>query len=231
MYVQFCIASNLLKFPDYNSLLLSFKYLTTPFSEMAAHIVILAWCVSCGSVSNETQWECGFDFIRDSDSYLFPPLPQLCLPLIPPPRILTRLPIALPRACCCSSGLWKSSILKKMVVIVLWAIYINMLKLDWLINEWLIQIELQLEVICQISRHYKQCQCQIFMEYTWLCIQIFHNLMDHFERDVLDDEKLLRSCEEFDSLSENRLNQLDQQVLLRISFLIWEMHQSDWEKL
>ncbi len=55
--------------------------------------------------------------------------------------------------------------------------------------------------------------------------------MDHFERDVLDDEKLLRSCEEFDSLSENRLNQLDQQVLLRISFLIWEMHQSDWEKL
>ncbi len=107
----------------------------------------------------------------------------------------------------------------------------NMLKLDWLINEWLIQIELQLEVICQISRHYKQCQCQIFMEYTWLCIQIFHNWMDHFERDVLDDEKLLRSCEEFDSLSENRLNQLDQQVLLRISFLIWEMHQSDWEKL
>ncbi len=30
--------------------------------------------------------------------------------------------------------------------------------------EWLIQIILQLEVICQFSRHYKQCQ--IFMEYT-----------------------------------------------------------------
>ncbi len=35
----------------------------------------------------------------------------------------------------------------------------------WLV-EWLIQIVLQLEVICQFSRHYKQCQCQIFMENT-----------------------------------------------------------------
>ncbi len=137
MYVQFCIASNLLKFPDYNSLLLSFKYLTTPFSEMAAHIVILAWCVSCGSVSNETQWECGFDFIRDSDSYLFPPLPQLCLPLIPPPRILTRLPIALPRACCCSSGLWKSSILKKMVVIVHVG-NLHKYAQTWLVDQWMV---------------------------------------------------------------------------------------------
>ncbi len=39
------------------------------------------------------------------------------------------------------------------------------------------------------------------MEYTWLCILIFHNWMDNFERDGLDDEKLLRSFEEFDSLS------------------------------
>ncbi len=29
--------------------------------------------------------------------------------------------------------------------------------------------------------------------------------MDRFECDGLHDEKLLRSCEEFDSLSENRL--------------------------
>ncbi len=86
-----------------------------------------------GTTIYDMIYKCGFDFIRDSDSYLFPPFPQLCLPLIPPPRILTRLPIALPRACCCSSGLWKSSILKKMVVIVLWAIYIYICsKLDWL---------------------------------------------------------------------------------------------------
>ncbi len=35
----------------------------------------------------------------------------------------------------------------------------------WLV-QWLIQIVLQLEVICQFSRHYKPCQCQIFMENT-----------------------------------------------------------------
>ncbi len=55
--------------------------------------------------------------------------------------------------------------------------------------EWVIQIVLQLEVICQFSRHYKQRQCQIFMGYTR--IQIF--------------------CEEFDRLSENPLISFDQQ--------------------
>ncbi len=53
----------------------------------------------------------------------------------------------------------------------------------------LIQIVLQLEVICQFSRHYKQCQCQIFIEYIHACIQMFHNWMDHFECDGLHDEK------------------------------------------
>ncbi len=72
--------------------------------------------------------------------------------------------------------------------------------------EGLIQIVLQLEVICQFSRHYKQCQCHIFLEYT--CVystHIFDNRMDRFECDGLHDDKRLRSYEEFDSLSENRL--------------------------
>ncbi len=55
---------------------------------------------------------------------------------------------------------------QKMVVIVLWAIYILYIcSQTWLVK-WLIQIVLQLELICQFSRHYKQCQCQIFLEYT-----------------------------------------------------------------
>ncbi len=49
---------------------------------------------------------------------------------------------------------------------MLWAIYILMLPNLIGYSKWLIQIVLQLEVICQFSRHYKQCQCQIFMEYT-----------------------------------------------------------------
>ncbi len=44
-------------------------------------------------------------------------------------------------------------------------IYIYICSQTWLVK-WLNQIVLQLEVICQFSRHYKQCQCQIFMEYT-----------------------------------------------------------------
>ncbi len=55
---------------------------------------------------------------------------------------------------------------QKMLVIVLWAIYIYCIcSQTWLVK-WLIQIVLQLELICQFGRHYKQCQCQIFMEYT-----------------------------------------------------------------
>ncbi len=51
--------------------------------------------------------------------------------------------------------------------LILWSmIYIYAPKL-WLVK-WSIQIVLQLEVICQFSRHYKQCQCQIFMENTCL---------------------------------------------------------------
>ncbi len=38
--------------------------------------------------------------------------------------------------------------------------------------------------------------------------------MDRFECDGLHDEKLLRSCEEFDSLNENRLISFDQQAIL-----------------
>ncbi len=37
--------------------------------------------------------------------------------------------------------------------------------------------------------------------------------MDRFECDVLHDEKWLRSCEEFGSLSENRLTSFDQQAI------------------
>ncbi len=37
--------------------------------------------------------------------------------------------------------------------------------------------------------------------------------MDRFECDGLHDEKCLRSCEEFDSLSENRLVSFDQQAI------------------
>ncbi len=44
-------------------------------------------------------------------------------------------------------------------------IYIYICSQTWL-AKWLNQIVLQLEVIWQFSRHYKQCQCQIFMEYT-----------------------------------------------------------------
>ncbi len=118
-----------------------------------ASSIVKPWFMTWSMISSETL------------TLLFPPLPLSCLPLTPPPCILTRLPIALPRACCCSSGLWKSSILK-MVVIVLWAIYILYIcSQTWLVK-WLIQIVLQLEVICKFSRHYKQCQCQIFMEYT-----------------------------------------------------------------
>ncbi len=50
----------------------------------------------------------------------------------------------------------------------------------WL-NGWF-----KLYFICQFSRHYKQCQCQIFMEYT--CVYstpIFENWMDRFECDGL----------------------------------------------
>ncbi len=77
--------------------------------------------------------------------------------------------------------------------------------------EWLIQIVLQLAVICQFSRHYNDK-----VRYLWnihACIHIFHNLMDRFECDGLHDEKLLRSCEEFDSLNENRLISFDQQAI------------------
>ncbi len=42
---------------------------------------------------------------------------------------------------------------------------------------------------------------------------MFHNWMDRFECDGLHDEKWLRSCEEFDSLSENRLISFDQQAM------------------
>ncbi len=37
--------------------------------------------------------------------------------------------------------------------------------------------------------------------------------MDRFEFDGLHDEKWLRSCEEFDSLSENRIISFDQQAI------------------
>ncbi len=52
------------------------------------------------------------------------------------------------------------------------------------------------------------------MEYT--CVYstpIFDNWMDRFECDGLHDEKCLRSCEEIDSLSENRLISFDQQAI------------------
>ncbi len=57
--------------------------------------------------------------------------------------------------------------------------------------EWLIQIELQLEVICQFSRHYNN----VNVRYLWninACIQIFDNWMDRLECDGLYDEKWLR---------------------------------------
>ncbi len=51
-----------------------------------------------------------------------------------------------------------------------------------------------------------------FMEYTCM-YTIFDHWVDRFECDGLHDEKLLRSCEEFDSLSENRLIGFDQQAI------------------
>ncbi len=54
------------------------------------------------------------------------------------------------------------------------------------------------------------------VRYVWnihACIHIFHNWMDSFECDGLHDEKWLKSCEEFDSLSENRLISFDQQAI------------------
>ncbi len=68
-----------------------------------------------------------------------------------------------------SCALWSYTFhlhFQNMVVSVLWAIYIYMLLNFIGYSEWLNQIVLQLEVICQFSRHYKQCQCQIFMAYT-----------------------------------------------------------------
>ncbi len=59
---------------------------------------------------------------------------------------------------------------QKIVVIVLWAL--SVCSQTWLVK-WLIQNVLQLEVICQFSRHYKQCQCQIFMEYTCVYTNFF----------------------------------------------------------
>ncbi len=45
------------------------------------------------------------------------------------------------------------------------------------------------------------------------CIRIFDSWMDRFECDGLHDENWLRSCEKFDSLSENRLIGFDQQAI------------------
>ncbi len=42
--------------------------------------------------------------------------------------------------------------------------------------------------------------------------------MDRFECDGLHDEKLLKSCEEFDSLSENRLISFDQPTICNLFF-------------
>ncbi len=81
-------------------------------------------------------------------------------------------------------------------------IYIYMLPNLIGYSNCLIQIVLQLEIICQFSRHYKQ----------WFLI-IFDNWMDCFEWDGLHNEKWLRSCEEFDRLSENRLISFDQQAI------------------
>ncbi len=49
----------------------------------------MIWSTCVALISSETM------------TLLFPPLPLLCLPLTPPR--LTRLPIALPRACCCKA--------------------------------------------------------------------------------------------------------------------------------
>ncbi len=55
--------------------------------------------------------------------------------------------------------------------------------------EWLINILLQLEVICQFSRRYKQCQ--IFMEYTgvytnfdneWIVLNVMAYTMKNDEK-------------------------------------------------
>jgi len=75
--------------------------------------------------------------------------------------------------------------------------------------EWLIHIVLRLEVICQFSRHYKQCQfmrdfmnVHQFLIIEWIVLNVMEN-----------DEKWLRSCEEFDSLSENQLISFNQQAI------------------
>ncbi len=53
---------------------------------------------------------------------------------------------------------------QNMVVIVLGNLHIYMLPNFIGYSKWLIQTVLQLEVICQFSRYYKQCKCHIFME-------------------------------------------------------------------
>ncbi len=49
--------------------------------------------------------------------------------------------------------------------------------------------------------------------------------MDHFECDGLHDETFLRSCEEFDSSSENRLISFDQQAICK--FILVVVHTAD----
>ncbi len=54
------------------------------------------------------------------------------------------------------------------------------------------------------------------VRYLWnihACAPIFDNWMDHFECDGLHNQKWFRSCEGFDSLSENRLISFDQQAI------------------
>ncbi len=78
-----------------------------------------------------------------------------------------------------SCALWSytsTSILKKMVVIVLrYLLYMLPNLIGY--SKWLIRIVLQLEVICQFSRHYN-----VNVRYLWnihACIHIFDNWMDH----------------------------------------------------
>ncbi len=87
-------------------------------------------------------------------------------------------------------------------------------KLDWL-NGWMVNSNC-VAIRGHLPIHQTLQTNNANVRYLWnihACIRIFDNWMDRFECDGLHDENWLRSCEKFDSLSENRLIGFDQQAI------------------
>ncbi len=74
-------------------------------------------------------------------------------------------------------------------------------KLDWL-NGWF-KLYFNLRSFANLADITNNVNVR-YLRNIHVCIQIFDNWMDCFECDGLHDEKWLRSCEEFDSLSKNQ---------------------------